>query len=61
MHEKPKTPAYNIFQNIVDHIDYMIGGTSLDLHRDGIYRKAYWRDKALDDAVAELEKKFARN
>lgn len=56
----PNLPAMNIFPNIVDHIDYLIGGTTINQQRVGKYRKAYWRDQdgELDKAVAELERKL---
>ena len=56
----PNLPAMNIFPNIVDHIDYLIGGTTINQQRVGKYRKAYWRDQEgrLDKAVSELERKL---
>lgn len=56
----PNLPAMNIYPNIVDHIDYLIGGTTINQQRVGKYRKAYWRDQdgELDKAVAELERKL---
>lgn len=52
-----KTPTINLFPNIVDHIDFLIGGTVINKQRKG-KRQAYWRDEALDKAVEELEEKL---
>lgn len=46
-------PAINLFPNIVDHIDFMIGGTVINKQRKG-KRQSYWRDEYLDEAVNEL-------
>ena len=50
--------ALNIFPNVADHIDYLIGGTVINKHRLGEFRKSYWRDNVLDDAVRKLEEKL---
>lgn len=42
-------PVTNLMPNIVDHVDYLIGGSE---HNDR--RIAYWRDKALDEAVKKV-------
>lgn len=54
----PDHPAYNIFPNIVDHIDYLVGGTTINHQRIGEKRVAIWRDHYLDDAVVALEQKL---
>ena len=52
--------ASNIAPCIVDHIDYLIGGTIINQDRDGDKYTAYWRDANMDDLVAELEIKLAK-
>ena len=50
--------AFNLAPNIVDHIDYLIGGTSINFSRNGELRRAYyWQD---EDAVEQLEKDLAK-
>lgn len=58
MAHEPSASALNIFPNVADHIDYLIGGTVINKHRLGEFRKSYWRDEVLDDAVRKLEKKL---
>ena len=53
-------PALNVCPNMVDHIDYLIGGTVINKQRIGEKRTAYWRDKDLDDAVQELKERLKR-
>lgn len=49
----PKKPIYNLAPNLVDHIDYMIGGSLINKERNKeINRSAYWNDEAL---VRDLE------
>ena len=50
--------ALNILPNVADHIDYLIGGTVINKHRLGEFRKSYWRDDVLDEAVRKLEEKL---
>lgn len=51
----PNEPIYNMVINIVDHVDYLIGGSTVNTHREGI-RKAYrWEEP---DVVEELERKL---
>ena len=46
----------NIAPNIVDHIDYIIGGSvASDYQRKSVFRSKYWKDKEL---VAELERRL---
>lgn len=53
----PSATALNMIPNIVDHVDYLIGGSIVNKQRDGI-RKAYrFEDTAV---VAELEEKLRR-
>ena len=54
---EPNIPVINLFPNIVDHIDFLIGGTVINKQRDG-KRQAYWRDEELDKAVEELKAKL---
>lgn len=58
---EPNVMALNIFPCIVDHIDFLIGGTVInkEQNRKG-YRQAIWRDEALDRAVKELTDKLAK-
>lgn len=53
-------PALNVYPNIADHIDYLIGGTVINKQRIGEKRTAYWRDKDLDDAVQELKERLKK-
>ena len=46
--------ALNIAPNLVDHIDYLLGGGSGKKRRDKPCRAQYWRDG--DNSVEELEK-----
>lgn len=53
----PSATALNMIPNIVDHVDYLIGGSIVNKQRDGI-RKAYrFEDTAV---VTELEEKLWR-
>lgn len=61
MRYEPKISAMNVFPNIADHVDYLIGGTTINKQRLGQKRVSYWRDKALDEAVAELERKLTED
>ena len=58
MRYEPKISAMNVFPNIADHVDYLIGGTTINKQRLGQKRASYWRDKVLDEAVVELERKL---
>lgn len=53
-HEE-RIPVVNLMPNIVDHIDFLIGGTVINKQRIGDRRQAYWRDEAIDKAVEELK------
>lgn len=48
----------NLEPNIVDHIDYLIGGTSINFHRNGELRRAYYWNE--EDAVRQLETELAK-
>lgn len=49
--------AYNLKPNIVDHIDYLIGGTVNSNARITVIRSAYWTDEYLvNELRRELEK-----
>lgn len=43
--------GYNLFPNIVNHVDYLIGGTTTTFERDGLRVAHYWED---DDLIEEL-------
>lgn len=44
----PKIEVTNLKPNIVDHIDYLIGGTLINQARaKSVYRAAYWEDEDL--------------
>ena len=43
--------ALNIMPNLVDHVDYLLGGGSGGMRKD-LCRSQYWED---DDLVEELE------
>lgn len=53
----PKESCYNLIFNIVDHIDYLIGGSSVNPQREGIKRGYRFADK---DVVEDLERKLSR-
>ena len=58
---EPELTALNIYPCIVDHIDYLMGGTMINHQRnkdDDSTRRAYWRSDDLDKVVAELEEKL---
>ena len=49
----PRKEIINLAPNIVDHIDYLIGGTLINKAREkSVYRAAYWKD---EDLVEKLE------
>lgn len=60
--KEPQIPAMNIWPCIVDHIDYLIGGTTINKSTRGEGEKskriAYWRSQGLDEAVKELKEKL---
>lgn len=58
MANEANTPSINLFPNIADHIDFLIGGTVINKQRQGEKRQAYWRDEELDKAVEELKAKL---
>lgn len=43
----------NIVPNLVDHIDYLIGGSAINKQRQGIRRSYYWNEP---ETIDELEK-----
>lgn len=43
---------YNLNPNIVDHVDYLIGGSVLNVGREGKWRSKYWND---NEAISKLE------
>lgn len=54
--------AYNLKPNLVDHIDYLIGGSVINQARKGIHRAFYWREPELVDRLEEdLEKRGSKN
>ena len=49
----PKHEVENLKPNIVDHIDYLIGGTLINSARQKtMYRAAYWEDEDLVEKLA---------
>ena len=52
----PKKEIINLKPNIVDHVDYLIGGSLINAAREKtIYRSAYWEDETL---VEQLENRL---
>ena len=52
----PRKEIINLKPNIVDHIDYLIGGTLINKAREkSVYRAAYWED---EDLVERLEERL---
>ena len=49
--------AINIVPNIVDHVDYLIGGTSSGSKRQNICRAQYWED---EDVIERLKRDLAK-
>lgn len=48
--------CYNMVPNIVDHIDYLIGGSEVNKIREGIYRAKFFEDqKVVDKLKQDLE------
>ena len=48
----PEMTVWNLVPNIVEHIDFLIGGTLVNKDRkDNINRVAYWEDDSLLDAL----------
>ena len=53
--EYPELPVVNLNPNIVDHIDYLLGGTAIGLRKDGKpHRSAYWKDEKLIDDLKSI-------
>lgn len=52
----PREMIHNLMGNLVDHVDYLIGGTLINKHRLGQKRTAYWWHE--EDTVKELEDKL---
>jgi len=59
---EPQIPALNLYPNIVDHIDYLLGGSVINAQEraENPYRKSYWRSPELDEAVAQLEEQLKK-
>ena len=55
--EYPNTLAINLKPNIVDHIDYLIGGTVNSNKRITQIRAKYWEDEYLVDELADRLKR----
>lgn len=56
MEKHPHMWVYNMTPNLVDHIDFMLGGTLINRQRRiQVNRSAFWRD---DDLVDELKEKL---
>lgn len=53
--EHPEEMCYNFIPNLVDHIDYLIGGSASNPQRDGVRRGYRFSE---NDVVEELEKKL---
>lgn len=52
----PRKTIINLKPNIVDHVDYLIGGSLINTEREKtIYRAAYWEDETL---VEQLENRL---
>jgi len=52
----PKYPALNLAPNLVEHIDWLIGGSIVNAFRkDKIVRSIYWND---EDRVEELKERL---
>lgn len=52
--------VYNLAPNIVDHVDYIIGGSIINIGRRKLeYRSAFWEDEDLvDDLAAKMANKI---
>ena len=48
--------VYNLIPNIVDHVDYLIGGSLVNKQRNGIRTAYYWSETEIVD---DLKKKLA--
>lgn len=54
LEKHPGAACYNLAPNIVDHIDFLIGGTVINQHRqEKINRAAYWADDGLIVKLAD--------
>ena len=47
----------NVAPNLVDHVEYLIGGTSSGKERDSICRAQYWED---EDVIERLKRALAK-
>lgn len=56
--EKEIKTVYNATPNLVNHIDYLIGGSSLGYNRDFTLEAHYWDDEEDIRALEELKKKL---
>ena len=45
--------CYNMVPNLVDHIDWLLGGSEVNKERKGIYRAKYFEDQYLVDELKE--------
>lgn len=52
--------AYNVKPNLVEHIDWLIGGSSLQTWRDFLAKAEYWEDPALVTEVNTIIQKIKR-
>ena len=56
MHERYKEDyVYNLKPSIVEHVDWLIGGSTINKWRPWICRATYWKDK---DIIEELQAKL---
>ena len=56
MQERTDTEVYNLVPNLVENIDYLIGGSVINGCRPGDVRAMYWEDP---EAVEKLEKELS--
>lgn len=53
--EHPELESYNLNPNMVDHIDYLLGGTAIGIRKDGKpHRSAYWKDEKLIEDLKSI-------
>lgn len=54
--EHPRMPVTNVSPHLVDHVDYLIGGSVINQWRGHIVRSCRWDD---DNLISELKEKLA--
>ena len=49
----PDIPVQNLIPSIVEHVDWLIGGSTINKWRSGICRADYWEDESIIEGLRE--------